>query len=71
MGLAFDSNLSTASRNKSVKLYSEKPGNSPLDRDVFQVDICHGGWCLYGSRRKGKVVGSRAAANYPSCQAPA
>jgi hypothetical protein len=41
MDLSFDSNFSTAGENKSAKLCNEEPENSPLHRDVLQVDIRH------------------------------
>ena len=35
--------VSTAGKNKSVKVYNEELECSPLDRDL-QVGICHDGW---------------------------
>jgi hypothetical protein len=41
--LPFNSNFSTAGKNKSVKLYKEELESSPLHHDPFRVNICHDG----------------------------
>jgi hypothetical protein len=58
----FGFTFSTASENKSAKLYDEEPENLPLHCDVLQLDICHGG-IVRGEKggsggKKRKVAGS-------------
>ena len=40
--------------NLAVKLYSEELESPLMDRDLLQVDICHGARSWYGSQRGGK-----------------
>lgn len=51
-GLPFEFSFSAAGKNKSVKLCSEEPENSPLHSDFLQVGICHDRWSWLVHRKE-------------------